>query len=131
MKKSNCLGLTRVELVALIIILEIILVIAIPSVSKITERFRKSSMESESKIVLNALRVRMIQDHEFDPTKVNESNIKRILGLEADNYKNLDITIRNDVLYISVVGKGNWHGLFACGTYFKINVSTNTCDLTY
>jgi prepilin-type N-terminal cleavage/methylation domain-containing protein len=122
-------GFTLIELLAVLVILAIILVIAVPQILGVIKRSKIDSMQSDAKIVLNAIEQRKALDPTFDPTQYN-GNLQGLLdelGIKGDNYTSVSFSINDGEIFITVEGKGKFDGLVACGTYTNMSVSDNEC----
>lgn len=130
MRKQKC-GFTVVELIAVIVVLAIILAITVPSITGVIRSSTMKAVESDAKLVLDAIRVKKVEDNTFDPTQVNEENINSLLGLSNENYSALEIQIDDGKTYIQMSGKGKWEGLSVCGTFFDVEVNEGSCHLDF
>ncbi len=109
-------GFTLVELLAVIVILAIILVIAIPGISNVIESSRRGAAESNTKMVLKTVEYKMLEDDTFNPTDVNETNVKALLNIDDSNYERLTVKKMNDKIYVTIAGKNKWKNLTISGT---------------
>jgi type IV pilus assembly protein PilA len=116
-------GFTLVELLAVIVILAVILAIAIPSISRVTNSVTISSFESNAKLTLKGIEYVGMTDSSFIPSNVNELNVKSILNIDDSNYETLTVKKMNDKLYITIIGKNKWDKLTVSGTSILIKVS--------
>ena len=113
---KNKKGFTLVELLAVIVILFVVLAIAVPVISNIVKSSTKNAFESDIKMVLKTVELKLLEDKLFDPSIVNESNVKELFNIDDSRYQSLNIQRVDNKLYITVVGKGKWNDLNACGT---------------
>ena len=120
-------GITLVELLAVLVVLAVILAISVPTVSNIIRTSTMKTFENDVKMVLNAIRLKQIEDDSLDPTEINETNINTMLGLSNENYSDLKIEIHNNEEDIAVKGQGKWAGFSACGTFRNIKVNEGEC----
>jgi prepilin-type N-terminal cleavage/methylation domain-containing protein len=118
-------GFTLIELLAVIVILAIILAIAVPSISNMIENSKISSFESDTKMILNAIKLKTLEDSSFDPTTVNISNITLLLKINSDNYSYLKVFKQGEDFFLISVGKNKWENYAAHGTYSTISVDKN------
>ncbi len=58
-------------MLAVIVILAVILAIAIPGISGIIKSSTMSSMESDAKLLLNAIELKKLEDNAFNPMDYN------------------------------------------------------------
>ena len=121
-------GFTLVELLAVIVILALILAIAVPLIGNIIRGSKTSSLESSAKLVLNAIRLKELDDSTFNATTVTESNISALLNVSGTDYKTVLVKKVNGENYITVIGQNKFDGLSASGT--KSDVTTYTTSST-
>jgi prepilin-type N-terminal cleavage/methylation domain-containing protein len=101
-------GFTLIELLAVTIILLIIIVIATPIVLNSIYEAKKGAFENNAKIIIGEIKRRAALDDEFDPTTINEDNVKAILGIESDNYESLTVSIVDEKINVLIVGDNKW-----------------------
>jgi prepilin-type N-terminal cleavage/methylation domain-containing protein len=116
----NKKGFTLVELTIVIALIMIIPTMAIPSISENVKTSKMLSLKSNAKTVLTELSHKKLQNQKFDETSVTETTIEDILNIPNDSYNSLNIVNSGGNMYISVIGKGKWAGLVACGTYKEL-----------
>ena len=121
-------GFTLIELIAVIVVLSIILAITVPTIIGIIETSTKNAFESDAKMVLKAVDYKKLLNEDFNPEVINKDNIYELLGLSNANYTNISIYIEDNIPEITIIGKGKWNGLIACGTYKDIKVVKSTKD---
>ena len=124
----NKRGFTLVELLAVMVILAIILAIAVPTISGILEESRKSSFESDAKMVLKGIDYKKLEKEDYDETSLTIDNIKPDLGLSNANYSSISVSNEDNIKSITIIGKEKWAGLIACGTFYNIKVVDNISD---
>ena len=120
----NKKAFTLVELLAVIVILAIILAISIPSISSVIDNSEKSSFVSSTKLLINAVKIKLLEDETFDITTINKSNLKSILNIDDENYSS--ISFRYDIngkIYANIEGQGKWANLVTCGNYENISIT--------
>lgn len=72
---------------------------------------------------------KQLKDVNFNPTTVNVTNVETILKVSNDNYEQLIVTVANEKVVVTVVGKNRWADLVAYGTKDSVQVvSTNDYD---
>ena len=127
MKKRN--GFTLVELLAVIVILAIILVIAVPQIMKTIDNARLGSLESSVKLIAaSAEREYLVQetlgDVTFDAANF-DVECSEVAETSAD-YTNCDVTFENGKAKVSLAGAGKFAG-YTCtnGTRTAGNCSKN------
>ena len=118
-------GFTLVELLAVVVILAIILTIAIPSITNIFNSASNNSFESSAKMVLKAIEYKKLENDSFDPTTIDETNLKDLLKVDDANFQTLKIEKISGKTHITVIGKNKWVGLVASGTYTDIAVENS------
>lgn len=127
LKKNK--GFTLIELLAVIVILSIIMVIAVPIVIKNLEDAKKGSFKSDAMGILNAIDYKLTLDNKYNIEQINVDKIYSDLKLSNKNYQ--EIKVQRDFrgkIYINVVGKNDWQGLIACGAYENMIVTSNSED---
>ena len=107
MKKKN--GFTLVELLAVIVILAIILVIAVPKITDTIKNSKKASFESSAKtIAAQAEKKKMEKEILEDTGSISCSDIVK---LNDTDYGNCSITFDGNTAKVSLIGKGKFEGL--------------------
>ena len=107
MKKKN--GFTLVELLAVIVILAIILVIAVPKITDTIKNSKIASFESSAKtIAAQAEKKKMEKEILEDTGSINCSDIVK---LNDTDYGNCSITFDGNTAKVSLVGSGKFEGL--------------------
>ena len=107
MKKKN--GFTLVELLAVIVILAIILVIAVPKITDTIKNSKKASFESSAKtIAAQAEKKKMEKEILEDSGSINCSDVVK---LSDTDYDSCSITFDGNTAKVSLVGKGKFEGL--------------------
>lgn len=120
-------GFTLIEMLAVIVILAIILAIAIPSVLGIIRSSKKSSFESDAKVIIRAVETKTLSDKDYDVNDLSVDNIKEELGIAPNNYKTISVTTTGTdrKIFIYIEGKDKWTGLTVNGTETDITVTDN------
>ena len=116
-------GFTLIELLAVIVILAIILAIAIPSISSVIDNSEKNSFVSSSKLLINAVKIKLLEDETFDITTINKDNLKTILNIEDENYSYVSFIYNNGKVNAHIVGAGKRANLISCGNYEELSNS--------
>jgi type IV pilus assembly protein PilA len=91
MKSNN--GFTLVELLAVVVILIIVLAIAVPTVTGIIKSSTKGAFKSDAKMVLQAIEYKKLNEEGFNPQEITKENMMNIIGLNSDNYKQVNISV--------------------------------------
>ena len=107
MKNKN--GFTLVELLAVIVILAIILVIAVPKITDTIKNSKIASFESSAKtIAAQAEKKKMENEILEDAGSINCSDVVK---LNDTDYGNCSITFDGNTAKVSLVGSGKFEGL--------------------
>ena len=107
MRKKD--GFTLVELLAVIVILAIILVIAVPKISDTIKNSKIASFESSAKtIAAQAEKKKMEKEILEDTGSISCSNIVK---LNDTDYGNCSITFDGNTAKVTLIGKGKFEGL--------------------
>ena len=107
MKKKN--GFTLVELLAVIVILAIILVIAVPKITDTIKNSKKASFESSAKtIAAQAEKKKMEKEILEDSGSINCSDVVK---LNDTDYDSCSITFDGNTAKVTLIGKGKFEGL--------------------
>lgn len=128
MKKKR--GFTLVELLAVICLISVITLIAVPVVMNILREIKASAFKSSVENTLKAIEFGKVDNKKLkaNPSYITESNIKKEIGIDGSKYKNLELSKQDKKLYIYVEGIDDYDGLAACGTYGDVKISKdNDC----
>ena len=107
MKKEN--GFTLVELLAVIVILAIILVIAVPKITDTIKNSKIASFESSAKtIAAQAEKKKMENEILEDAGSINCSDVVK---LNDTDYGNCSISFDGNTAKVTLVGNGKFEGL--------------------
>ena len=107
MKNKN--GFTLVELLAVIVILAIILVIAVPKITDTIKNSKIASFESSAKtIAAQAEKKKMENEILEDAGSINCSDVVK---LNDTDYGNCSISFDGNTAKVTLVGKGKFEGL--------------------
>ena len=107
--KNKGRGFTLVELLAVIVILAIILVIAVPKITDTIKNSKKASFESSAKtIATQAEKKKMEKEILEDSGSINCSDVVK---LNDTDYGNCSITFDGNTAKVTLVGKGKFEGL--------------------
>lgn len=119
-------GFTLIELLAVIAILAIILLIAVPLIMQTLKTSKEEAFKLNAKLLIHAMELKAAENDAFDPTTVNETNIKDILNLDDSNYESVTVTVDDNLIEVTIVGKNKWDGLTATGNTKGILVSSSS-----
>ena len=127
MKKN---GFTLVELLAVIVILAIILVIAVPKITSTIENARIGSLQSSVKMVAAQAETQKTVSDTLGDDKFTDSGScigagAEWAGLNSSDYSTCEYTITNGVATVTIAGKGKFEGYSCKGTRSKID--TENC----
>ena len=107
MKKKN--GFTLVELLAVIVILAIILIIAMPKISEVIKKTRLSSLEATAKMIINSAEKKYTENQVLEQgTNIGCSDVAK---LNENDYGTCNITF-DDKGNASVILNGKKDGKF-------------------
>ena len=120
MKIRNNKGFTLIELLAVIVIMGILLMVAIPAVSRIIENSRKDSLVTIAKEYVNAVRNSWASD-----SLLCGSEDKVSSSMDEGNYYVLiDTTSETTEELLDQGGKSPWGNRDLKG-YVRVNITTN------
>ena len=107
MKKQN--GFTLVELLAVIVILAIILVIAVPKITDTIKNSKIASFESSAKTIAAQAEKKKMENEILEDT--GSINCSDVVKLNDTDYGNCSITFDGNTAKVSLIGKGKFEGL--------------------
>ena len=107
MKKKN--GFTLVELLAVIVILAIILVIAVPKITDTIKNSKIASFESSAKTIAAQAEKKKMENEILEDT--GSSNCSDIVKVNDTDYGNCSISFDGNTAKVTLVGKGKFEGL--------------------
>ena len=107
MKKKN--GFTLVELLAVIVILAIILVIAVPKITDTIKNSKIASFESSAKTIAAQAEKKKMENEILEDT--GSINCSDVVKLNDTDYGNCSITFDGNTAKVTLVGKGKFEGL--------------------
>ena len=107
MKKKN--GFTLVELLAVIVILAIILVIAVPKITDTIKNSKIASFESSVKTIAAQAEKKKMENEILEDT--GSINCSDVVKLNDTDYGNCSISFDGNTAKVTLVGKGKFEGL--------------------
>ncbi len=107
MKKIK--GFTLVELLAVIVILAIILIIAMPKISDVINNSKKASFEATAKTVASQAEKKKMEKEILEDT--SSISCSDIVKLNDSDYGACTITFDGNKAKVSITGKGKFDGL--------------------
>ena len=107
MKKQN--GFTLVELLAVIVILAIILVIAVPKITDTIKNSKIASFESSAKTIAAQAEKKKMENEILEDT--GSINCSDVVKLNDTDYDSCSITFDGNTAKVSLIGKGKFEGL--------------------
>ena len=107
MKKKN--GFTLVELLAVIVILAIILVIAVPKIADTIKNSKIASFESSAKTIAAQAEKKKMEKEILEDT--GSINCNDVVKLNDTDYGNCSISFDGNTAKVTLVGKGKFEGL--------------------
>jgi prepilin-type N-terminal cleavage/methylation domain-containing protein len=116
-------GFSLMELLTVVVVLGIVMAVAMPIVSQITNFTTKSAFEKDVRMIMKAIDYKLLVDESFDPTSLDKEGIELILGLSVDNYTTVHVSDQGGELFLLIEGEGKWANFVACGTLLNITVS--------
>ena len=124
MKNSNNKGFTLIELLAVIVIMGILMMVAIPSVSRVIENSRKDTFVDIAKSYANAARTLWTADGLTCNGTVSSAldNGNYFVLIDTSNAGNYPVLVDQG-------GKSSWGNRDVQG-YVRINISTTTATAT-
>ena len=129
LKKNNKYGFTLVELLAVIVILAIALVIAVPKVMEVIEDSKKATFESTAKMVASQAEKAKIQNVVLG--KNEKINCDDIVKINDVDYESCSIEFDENQALITMTGNGKFDGYYVCyGTITGATVQEEPCGGT-
>ena len=114
-------GFTLVELLAVITVLAIILVIAIPNIQYLINENKKNTFLINAKSIIKQIKY---EDKTFTTSTLSELNLE---GITQDGYDAELSTayISDEEIHLNLVGTGQYEGMYLCG----VNLTTNKSEV--
>ena len=109
--KGKIKGFTLVELLAVIVILSVILVIAVPQIMNVIENTKIGSMESTAKLIAKSAE-RVYTEKEILGESLDNLNCSDVAKINDEDYDTCEIKIIEDKAIVNIVGKGRFAGKY-------------------
>lgn len=81
-------------------------------------------------MILKVIEYKILEDEDFDPTTINETNILSELNISDDNYESITVTIVSGKPYIEIIGKNKWASFTALGNFNNMIVNDSSSQNT-
>ena len=107
MKKRS--GFTLVELLAVIVILAVILIIAMPKITDTIKNSKIASFESSAKTIAAQAEKKLMENEILEDT--GSINCSDVVKLNDTDYDSCSITFDGNTAKVTLVGKGKFEGL--------------------
>jgi hypothetical protein len=91
----------------------------------------RNALESSAKLVLKGIEYKMMEDSDFNPTSINETNIGSTLNIDDSSYQSVTVKKMDDILYVTIVGKNKWSKLTVSGTKSITKVEDTVTNNSY
>jgi len=132
MKNSKKLksGFTLVELLAVIGILAIILVIAVPEVNEYISKRKKDNFLTTARNIARQLEYDNLDFKQFTNEKLSSFNLTDLSSSNFD-LENSTAYVEDGEIYVNLVGKGTYDGMYACHIQYSsknVEVSEIECE---
>ena len=128
MKKVNSKGFTLIELLAVIVIMGILMLVAIPSVTRVIENSRKDTFVDIAKSYANSAKTLWTADGLVCTVSDESGGTDTIVSSATDNgdyYINIDTKNADSMpTLLETGGKSSWGNRDVVG-YVRVNVSTS------
>ena len=127
MEKKYKKGFTLIELLAVIVILGLVLVIAIPKITQTVQNSKKRTFELTTRAIIKGAEEKYIENDTFGLEE--EITCENVLGISESDFESCEILF-DEVgnASVSSVGKGRYKGFYICdATKENINVSNYPC----
>ena len=125
-------GFTLIELLLAIAVLAIILSITVPVSISLIRNSKMDAFKSHARLLIQSINEQRTKNINFDVFALDEENIEELLGIQPENFYNLDFAMVGSEVAITVNGSGVWDGYTVCGTYKTLTaVIGDECELPY
>ena len=127
---KNRKGFTLVELLAVITIISLILIIAVPKVLDTINNSKKETFELTARSIASAAEKKYVDNY---TAGVDEEILcHNVVDINDIDYEYCDVEIYNDEAKVNIKGKGKYNGLYICGgTKINASVTDEECPIMY
>ncbi|MGI6329556.1 MAG: immunoglobulin-like domain-containing protein [Bacilli bacterium] len=87
-------------------------------------------IKEKAKTILKAIESKKEKDSNFNEQEITEKNIEELLGIPADNFKQVKIKTGKEEVTIFIFGKKELDGLAVCGTIDNLKMGEECKDKT-
>ena len=128
MYKNGKNGFTLVELLAVIAVLGLILIIAVPKITKTMDDSKRRTLELSVKSIARSAEEAYIENESFGIT--DEITCESVSSISSDEYELCEISFDSEGnASVTYVGKGSYDGLYVCnGTKMKAEATKGSCN---
>ena len=129
---KNKKGFTLVEVIGIIAILAMITIIAVPKINEYIFSKRENIFITSAKNIARELEYENIDFITFDKATLLDLDLSNISNSDYDLNESIAY-IEDDEIYINLVGRGKFDGMYICGATYKdknISVQNTKCDLS-
>ena len=127
----NKKGFTLIEVIAVISILSLVFVVAIPKVNDYIKSRKNDTFITNARNILRQLEYENLEYKTFEKTTLEDLNIKGISKDDFDLSSSVAYVIENEI-YIDLVGKGKYKDMYICkatGNKKDISIQNEPCDI--
>ena len=120
-------GFTLVELLAVIVILAIVLVIAVPNINNIVRKQKGNAMLIDAKTIIRQIQY---ENKNFSTTTLANLELE---GIDFNNYDSVGsyAYIRENSIHLNLVGTNKFEGMYICNvneSTVEVSSTTTPCD---
>lgn len=129
--RMNKKGFTLVEVLAVITILGIILVIAVPKINNYIDSNKKNTFIVNARNIIRQIEYDNIDFKTFSKIPLNDLDLKEFLNEDIDLNSSVAYSL-DDKIYLDLVGTNQYKDLYLCGisnTNKKVDVQETPCEV--
>ena len=125
--KNNKYGFTLVELLAVIAVLGLILIIAVPKITSTMDNSKKKTFELTAKSIARSVEQQYLENESYGIEE--EITCESVSDYSSDDIDSCTIKFDNEgAVTVTIVGKGSYKGLYICnGTKTRATATTESC----